>query len=430
MKDFVKHTNTENLLHKKIEALQAEVQAATEKEEELKAKIALLENYLSDEKVRVRGRDMEISALGLKHNELAREFAIYKEGSNKKMTELKEHYEKQGKIKELSMLAEIDKMEQVARQHKEQAGELKQVVNKKDRDYAELKDRHKNVVGKINDYLVNEEEERKKLTENHLREMKDIMFSHEREKVRHDNKLSALQKQITKLEELKSLLPLVDQLNATIKDKCNEIKNKDVEMATLQRAKNLLLDRLEMEQEKTSMGDAKITEAMEKMKSLEERTLQAEKEKECAQRVLQDTMAQNRLMREKLQHLEGQLRASGIESDSLKERVKQLETYQYRFKEDLQLCMSVINNPIHLRKRIIDLRGRYILNSNKAWSGETTEAADKLPKDSEKKKQEHSSAVKRTDGDQETRQEESAAEAANTYKRRTKHIHTKGQMLC
>lgn len=422
-KDFISQADAENLLHKKVEALRAELQAAADKEEELKERLALLENNLQDEKARLQGRDMEMSALGSNHKELTQEFKGYKEATTKKMAELRENYEKQGKAKELSLLAEMDKVEQRARLHQDQAEELKLAVGRKERDHGELMERHKKVVTKISEYLAGEEEERRKLNESHQRAMRDVLFSHEREKVRHDNKLLALGSEVTRLQELKNLLPLVEQLKATIQEKCEEIRSRDAEMAALQRAKNLLLDRLEMEQERASAAEAQLTGAMEAVRSMDARVQHAEREREGALKTLQEVSSHNKLLRERTLLLEAQLRASGAERDSLRERVKQLECYQYRFKDDLQLCMSVINNPIHLRKKVMDLRGRYVLNSGKV----AAESAEKPPpKDGEKKRR----AEPRTPSAGAAARQEETATTSPEPSRRSKHIHTKGQMLC
>lgn len=428
-KDFISQAGAENLLHKKVEALQAELRAAAAKEEELKQRLALLENNLQDEKARLHGRNMEMTALDSKHRQLTQEFNGYKEASAKKTAELREHYEKQGKATELRLLADIEREEQRARLHQDQAEELKLAVGRKERDYGELMERHKKVVAKISEYLSGEEEERRKLNQSHQQAMRDVLFSHEREKVRHDNKLLALGKEVSRLQELKNLLPLVEQLKATIQEKCEEIRSRDGDMAALQRAKYLLLERLEAEQDRVSAAEAQLTGAMEAVRMMEARVQQAEREREAAHKALQEAGGHNKVLRERTLLLEAQLRACGAERDGLRERVKQLECYQYRFKDDLQLCMAVINNPIHLRKKIMDLRGRYVLNSGKVESAEKPPPPPPPPsaKDGEKKKKREESRASSTGAA--ARQEEVATSSPEPS-RRSKHIHTKGQMLC
>lgn len=427
-KDFISQAGAENLLHKKVEAMRAELRAGAAKEEELKQRLALLENNLQDEKARLHGRDMEMSALDSKHKQLTQEFSGYKEASTKKMAELREHYEKQGKTTELRLLADIDQVEQRARLHQDQAEELKLAVCRRERAYGELMERHKKVVAKISEYLTGEEEERRKQDESHQQAMRDVLFSHEREKVRHDNKLLALGKEVSRLQELKNLLPLVEQLKATIQEKCEEIRGRDSDIVALQRAKYLLLERLEAEQERAAEAEAQLTGGMEAVRLMEGRVQQAEREREAAHKALQEATGHNKLIRERTLLLEAQLRHVGGERDALRERVKQLECYQYRFKDDLQLCMAVINNPIHLRKKIMDLRGRYVLNSGKvaSESAEKTQSQQQPAKDEKKKKK----AESRPSSTGAAAKQEEVATSSPEPGRRSKHIHTRGQMLC
>lgn len=433
-KDFISQAGAENLLHKKVEAMRAELRAGATREEELKQRLALLENNLLDEKARLHGRDMEMTALDSKHQQLTKEFTDHKDATSRKMAELREHYEKQGKATELRLLTQIDQAEQRARLHLDQAEELKLMLGRKERDYGELKERHKKVVAKISEYLSDQEEERRKLNQSHQQAMRDVLFSHEREKVRHDNKLLALGQEVSRLQELKTLLPLVEQLKATIQEKCQEIRSRDNDMVAMRRSKFLLLERLEAEQERVSAAEAQLTGGMEAVRMMEARVQQAEREREGAVKAMQEAVGYNKLLRERTLLLEAQLRACGAERDGLRERVKQLECYQFRFKDDLQLCMAVINNPIHLRKKIMDLRARYVLNSGKVESAEKPPQPAPAPppppppaKDGERKKKREESRAPSTGAA--ARQEE-AATSSPEPSRRSKHIHTKGQMLC
>lgn len=422
-KDFISQAGAENLLHKQVEDLRAELLAAADKEAELKQSLALLENQLQDEKARLQGRDMEMSELDSKHKQLTHEFSGFKEAASRKTAELRQHYEKQGKATELRLLTELEQAEQQARLHCDQAEALKLAAARTERDYGELKERHRKVVAKIGQYLSEQEEERRQLSQDHQRSMRDVLFSHEREKVRHDNKLLALGKEVSRLQELKNLLPLVEQLKATIQEKVDEIRRRDDDAVAMQRAKYLLLEGLEAEQERALAAEAQLTGAMEAVRMMEGRVQQAERERDSAHKGHQESVGHKKQLRERTLLLEAQLRTVGAERDGLRERVKQLECYQFRFKDDLQLCMSVINNPIHLRKKIMDLRGRYVLNSAKV----AAELTEKPPpaKGGEKKK----SAESRPPSIAAVRQDESATSSPEPS-RRSKHIHTKGQMLC
>lgn len=414
IKDSIKHNNTEDHLHEKIEALQAEVQAATDKEDKLKAQIAVLENDLKEEKIRVRTTDRNIDVLSDKYSVLTQEFTVYKQSSEKKLSELKEENEK---IK-LSMQADIINMQHVAKEHEEQAEKLKQVLKTLGRDFHDLKDRHKIVVEKINNYLLNEEEEKREQRLRHLREKNEIKCSNDMEKVSYENELFALQKQITKLEELKGLLPVVDNLKCTIDEKCKLIKNKNKEIASLKKEKNDVVDRLEMEQEKTAIGNVQMKLAMEKIKCLEEKNLQGEYKTESTQKALYEFVGHNEFLIEKLQNLERQVRASETESNGLRERVEQLQTYLLRFKEDLQTCMSVINEPAQLKQRVMNLRKHYIQDEKKVQIGETTETAYKFHMECLWKKLDHASNIDKANVSIIRRWERRFSEASDTFKQK------------
>lgn len=414
IKDSIKHNNTENLLHDKIAALQAEVQAHTDKEDELKGKIEILENDLKEEKIRVRTSDRNIDVLSDRYSALTEEFGVYKKSAEKKLADLKDENEK---IK-LSMQADIINMQQVAKQHEELADKLKYVLKSLGRDFHDLKDRHNVVVEKINNYLQNEEEEKREQRLRHLREKNEIKCSTDMEKVGYENELFALQKQITKLEELKSLLPIVDSLKSTIDEKCKLIKNKNKEITSLKKEKNDVVDRLEMEQEKTAIGNVQMKLAMEKVKCLEEKNLQGEYKTESTQKALYEFVGHNEFLIEKLQHLERQVRASDAESSGLRERVERQQTYLLRFKEDLQTCMSVINEPSQLKQRVLDLRKQYIQDEKKVQIGETTETAYKFNMDCLWKKLQHASNIDRANGSIIRRWERRFAEASDTFKQK------------
>lgn len=414
IKDSIKHNNTENLLYERIAALQTEVQGHSDKEDELKGRIEVLENDLKEEKIRVRTTDRNIDVLSNKYSALTEEFDIYKKSAEKKLADLKEENEK---IK-LSMQADIINMQHVAKQHEELADKLKHVLKSLGRDFHDLKDRHKVVVEKINNYLQNEEEEKREQRLRHLREKNDIKCSNDMEKVGYENELFALQKQITKLEELKGLLPVVDSLKSTIDEKCKLIKNKNKEITSLKKEKNDVVDRLEMEQEKTAIGNVQMKLAMEKVKSLEEKNLQGEYKTESTQKALYEFVGHNEFLIEKLQNLERQVRASENESNSLRERVERQQTYLLRFKEDLQTCMAVINEPSQLKQRVLNLKKQYIQEEKKVQIGETTETAYKFNMDCLWKKLQHASSIDRANVSIIRRWERRFAEASDTFKQK------------
>lgn len=394
-----KFTRTEDLLRKKNRALQAEVQDGKEKEKEL----TLIIKHLQTERDK---KDQEIADLE-KHikiseeqrtethaelSEQSHEFELHKESHKNELTELNKKHEEITS----GMKADFDNLQHVAQQHEKRAENLQQAVQKLDQEYQELKQRHTILVNQIQNFLQSEEEERKQQMERDLRVKLDIVSDFKIRESYYESRVRRLQKKIADMDHLKNFPPLVDKLNATIDGKCKVIKNKNLEIAALKKEKKDVTENWQTEQNTTALLEIQLQLANEKAKHRHEKKLQEEY-------LFKDTIAElhklrqeNRDLTEKLNNSKLKVKGSESNSEHLKKQIRQLQNHQKHFLEDLQTCISVINEPKQLKQRVIELKKRHIENNKTVQAEENTEEMYKFQIDCLEKRLQHAASIEQT----------------------------------
>lgn len=395
----IKFTRTEDLFRKKNRALQAEVQDGKEKEKELRVTIKHLETERDkkDQEIADLEKHIKISEAQRteKHAQLSEqihEFELHKESHKNELMELNKKHEEITS----GMKADFDNLEHAAQQHEKRAENLQQAVQKLDQEYQELKQRHTMFVDQIQNFLQTEEEERQQQMERDLRAKLDIVSDFEIKEANYESRVRRLQKKIADMDHLKNFPPLVDKLNATIDGKCKVIKNKNLEIAALKKEKKDVTENWQTEQNTTALLEIQLQLANEKAKRGHEKKLQDEYLYKDTMAELHKLREENKDLTEKLNNSKLKVKGSESNAEHLKKQIQQLQNYQKHFMEDLQTCISVINEPKQLKQRVIELKKQHIENNKTVHVEENTEEMYKFQIDCLQKRLQHAANIEQT----------------------------------
>lgn len=184
-----------------------------------------------------------------------------------------------------------------------------------------------------------------------------------------------LNKIITALNRRKDLAPKVAELEDIIKDKEKAIRSKIAEIAIIKEEKKKVHNRLGKEKETSTTLRIKLKCAQDNLKSQrDEKREQYGKLKKTSEDLTKANRA-NSNQADIIARLKCKIRTNEPDLNNLRAKVRQLETYQVRFKGDLEGCMSVISDPQKLKREVIKLRKRYIENNERVQMDTKTEAA-------------------------------------------------------
>lgn len=364
------HSNKETCreLRERVKILEEQLQTVKERNREQAATIVQLETDRD-------AKDKEISLLkernqiiNEKHVKVTEEFRDYKEISEKKYAALKQEHDEL----EVRTQADFDNMQDVAQHYEGETGNLEQAVTTLDREYRELKERHKNLVGRLQTFLATEEDERRKQMWADLGEKIALVTDNEMQREKYERKIKDLRDEIKALQNLKSLNRVIDNLKSTVEDKCVVIKNKGIEIAALKKEKAEVAKCWHNEQNKTAILEVQQKLLLNKIKRLDEKMELEDVTYQSARKDMDYYKGHNNFLTEQVSGLRMQLKGSEKHAKCLQEQVQALKTNQHRFKEDLQMCMSLIDEPKKLKQRIIELKRVYTDDDHSVQIGQYT----------------------------------------------------------
>lgn len=399
----IKYKKTEDLLRKKNRALQAELQAGKETEKELRVTIKHLgtERDKKDQKIadlekRIQIIENETCKKNAQLTEQIHEFELYKESHKKELTELNKKHEEIIS----GMKADMDNLQHAAqqkrREEEERAENLQQAIQKLNQEYQELRQRHKSIVAQIQNFLQGEEEERKEQMERDLRAKLNIVSEFKIKEANYENTVRGLQQKIANMDYLKNLPPLVDKLNATIDDKCKVIKNKNLEIAALKTEKKDVTEDLHNEQNTTALLEIQLHLATEKANRGHEKKLQDEYLYKGTREELQKLREKHKRLTDELNNFKLKVKGNESNAKHLKKQKQELQNNQKHFMEDIQTCITVINEPKQLKQNVIELKRRHIENNRTVQLDENSAERYKFQVDCLQKKLQHAASIEQT----------------------------------
>lgn len=343
---------------KRIKILEEQLKTVTAQNKEQEAVIVKLETDRNKNNKEIFALKERNKIINEKHGEVTDEFRSYKEISEKKYAELQQEHEEMN----LRTQADFQNIQSIAKGYEEEAGNLQQAVSTLDREYRELKDRHKNLVAKLEDFLASEEDERLKQIQAEVNARISLVTEHEMEKEKYERRIKDLHGEIKALQHLKSLNRVIEKLKETVEEKCTVIKNKNIELSALKKEKEGVTECWHNEQNKTAIQQVQQKIALNKIKHLEDK-IELEGETYHEMRKENDYYkGHNKFLTEQVSKLQMQMKGSEKHTKSLQEKINALKTSQQRFKEDLQTCMPLIDKPKQLKQRVIELIRVYALD--------------------------------------------------------------------
>lgn len=352
-------------LRERVKVLEEQLQTVKKKNTEQAAKIVQLEtdNDRKDKEISVLKKRNYI--IDEKHVKVTEEFRDDKEIFEKQYEALKQEHEEL----KVRTQADFDNIQRIAQHYEGETGNLQQAVTTLDREYRELKQRHKNLVGRLEHFLATEEDERRKQMWADLGVRISLVNDHEIQKEKYERKIKDLQEEIKVLQHLKGLNRVIENLKSTVEDKCVVIKNKNIEIAALKKEKTEVAKCWHNEQNKTAIFNVQQKITLSKIKRLEEKMELEEVTYQSARKDMDYYKGHNNFLTEKVSELKMQLKGTERHAERLQEQIQVLKTYQQRFKEDLQTCMPLIDEPKQLKQRVIDLKRVYSDDDNSVQLG-------------------------------------------------------------
>lgn len=179
--------------------------------------------------------------------------------------------------------------------------------------------------------------------------------------LKYEHQIYDLKKKVVAMEELKKKQAwTVAKLENSITDKNAEITNKDHEIALLKRGRANVDGELSKEKENIAHLHALVKVLKGKTKDLEDENRKHQDKLKEERSLLYVSNKQHWELSETVMLLTNKLNASGLELKQQKAEAKKCETCLLRIKEEIQACLSDIDEPRKLKGRIINLKRLYI----------------------------------------------------------------------
>lgn len=345
----------------KVETLQEKVEAASRREKELEDQLVKSQHDLKNYIWEIDDLECILNRKQKLHKESQEEFDRYINRIQKDhKTAVAEALEE--KEKSISCMQEnFDRKLALQKETAdkaliEQAASYEHEIEKLKEQFSETVRVNKGVVKNLKKQLVEKDD----FIEKQQKQMEAVRLNSRMERVALELKLEKKEQTITLLKKQPNLTQTVAKLNETVKAKDNVIKQKDQELAHLKREKNAIQDDWQRETDNNAILLIKLKTSEDNCTRLEEENKEQESKYKEKVDELNKIQLTNGDLTESVAHLRYRVRAFEPDLTKLKDKVKTLEVYQLRFKEDLQACISVIGDPNTFRKRIICLKRRYI----------------------------------------------------------------------
>ncbi|KAK2895636.1 hypothetical protein Q8A73_015124 [Channa argus] len=354
-KQLICKTSEIKSLEDKIVALQEDAEASKKRETDLQASLQLCQKEI--EKLTLLLKDLTDK----KEKKQRQIITQYKQKISHMDTNFKQLLaeELQKKDDEIARM-QADFFDRLAQQEQKAANELLKQAQKHACELDEMKNQlsqievsHKWVVEKLQNELISKEKnfEEEREQQKVLREkekMKEIMLKNEIKK----------QKDIIKSQA--SLVTTVSQLEGTLAEKNTVLDSRNKEIVFLKKEKKDIQDRWFRETDTNAMASVKINELTDTNQCLQDE--KAELQSELTKKTDELNRSQRTTMElyDTIRVLKGKVKAAKPDLKELKAKVRALETYHLRFKEDLHACVSVFFEPRVFTSRFMTLKRRYL----------------------------------------------------------------------
>lgn len=366
-------------LEDKILDLQEQLKPSIKKDEELKQKLKVIEKEL-------QANEEEKSILEERNNLNEKRHRRIQLGLEQQLSDAHESYKQslaeltQQKDNAISrMQVEFDRKLALQKQNAELA--LKEEAEKHERDMTKLKEQlsqveeeNKKVLAKLRNELAHKEEiiveERKK--------HEAARFENRLEYKALEMKLEKKEQTIKELKSRPNLATTVTKLKVTLAAKSTVVENKSKEIAVLKKEKKDIQDNWCREKDSNAILLLKLNDLIDNNARLEnELAEEVARVKETLEN-MNSIKRFNSELTETVRNLRYKVKASEPHLKKKSAQIRHLETQQLRLKEDLQACISVIDEPKKLRSRLIVLKKRYLESDGRVQMDEETKVAFQL----------------------------------------------------
>lgn len=349
-------------LEDKIIALEEQIQPCKMREEELKNKLKLadetLNQYVLDNLI-IRDdaaiKTQEIQQMKDKYEEqlgltLKAQKSLADERKQKDTAIAQMKAECEATLAEQKKTAQLALNEQV-RKYNTETTKLKKQLN-------DMKIEKETVVANLRKEL----EEKKVLMEKQKQAHADADFQHLLQCESLEMKLAEKENRITELRGQSKLNITVAKLKVALSAKSAVMDSKNREIEYLRKDKKDMQDKWKTEEATNAILLLKLNDLKAVNARLEDELAEeTDKLKETAK----DLSWSRRLNAEQadtITRLRYKVNASEPDLKKVGAKVRKLETYKLRFKEDLQTCIAVITEPKKLKNEVIRLKKRYLDN--------------------------------------------------------------------
>lgn len=224
--------------------------------------------------------------------------------------------------------------------------------------------------GALVEVVTTSEEKRHIENQEHNRMHNDMKAQHKLVQEDFQQNLENLQAEFVALQSVKS------QFDATVRVKCEEIKNKDLEIAALKQETDDLLH--QAKEDKNACAVVQGTQTKVKIKHVKDECKQNKPVHRNRREEMDWVSYQNKVLTDKLEQCEGLKKNCETHCNELLLQIQQLQSHQKKFEADLLECISVITEPQLLQQHVNALQTCYVDDAKQVHMSETTEAAYKF----------------------------------------------------
>lgn len=366
-----------------IESLEAKLSALLEEaentskerdglKEQLEVNKKLLKSHVRAKLVSEEKSECKEKKLKKTITRLEQQLIVMQERHDKTVKDLTQQHEKS----ESSMQADFHKR-------------LTLYQDERDKTFQEQTGKHQAEVEKMKKLIHEREEEIKKLNmklqktvEEHemaLEEQREL-----REKAQSKHFLNCMElklkikDQAETITALENREDLTNKLNAALEatqNKIEIIKKKNREIENVKKEKKEVQDKFSHEKDTNALLQATLEDLKDRTKFLENELNEEESANKELQTELTETKQKICHLNDEMERLQYKVGAYEPERDRMNIKARDMETYQLRFKEDLQDCMSIIDQPKDLRKRVLILKRHYVDRKKRDYLDEETRLA-------------------------------------------------------
>lgn len=352
----VKQEQIKKCLEDETEALKAELQSVKEERNSLKARLQQSLNNEESAKKTISNLEHDLEKRKRVTEKLSLDFSQYRENSERNVEQLKEQLNNTN----AKMEEERNRFNKAINEHNKEIKRVKKMANVLKTEYNNLMNSHKKTLAKFK-LVLELDGVANGVLSNKLHTIEADLKEKELEKIESfKRRLNLKDEKIRKLEELKALKGIVEQLNATVEENLKTIEGKDSEIETMMGEMRDIVTKHNMKGQMNAVLQCKLTEAEDQIKVLEE----AKGERDLTTKSLLEEKLQcaeeNKKLLDTLVQCRNRLRLREKNNRKLDSKVRELEREQSQFRADLHACVSLMSKPKELKSKLAALKRRYI----------------------------------------------------------------------